>query len=218
MLFSECYDNFVDLVLEGLTPRLWNATILAERPENMTCPERAWASILGVRDFSYHEWYNYEYYWTALQTHYSRLFHFTNGDEHETQPSLLLLRTEHLQEDWAHLSKEDLFRQVNRGSRGKNGTIEAGNAAFIGNRSSAFWRNLCHAMCPEIQTYKQILQYGRNLNDAQVQESIREVQLLCPEEGHSIHECPGIPQFPLIRVPRRQFKMEVKKRLFTTSR
>ena len=69
-------------------------------------------------------------------------------------------------------------------------------------------------MCPEIQIYKQILQHSNNLNVSQVQESISEVQMMCPEESSNIRSCPGIPQFPLLKVPRKEYIKETKKRLF----
>ena len=46
MLFKDCYDNFVDLVVNGL--ELPDSFVTTERPVNMTCRERAWAAILGV--------------------------------------------------------------------------------------------------------------------------------------------------------------------------
>ncbi|KAL3904771.1 MAG: hypothetical protein SGILL_009940, partial [Bacillariaceae sp.] len=159
------------------------------RPVNMTCPERAWAAILGVRDFSYHEWYNYEYYWTALHTYYPRLFESENVSHSSSSPSkILVLRTEHLLQDWSKLSKEDLFRQVNQGSRIKNRTqtaatfVHENSKQLLGNQSSVFWRNLCHAMCPELQVYKQILWRGSNLDELQVLASLQDVEKLCPEE------------------------------------
>lgn len=231
MLFVECYDNFVDLVLDGLKPELWNANIAAEQPINMTCPERAWAAVLGVREFSYHEWYNYEYYWTALQTHHPRLF--DNNSSNGSSPnsaSLVALRTEHLLEDWSALSKEPLYRPVNQGSRKEfrqkkdetNQSIVFSNRSMSDNtlgkdRSSTFWRNLCHAMCPEIQIYTHILRESINLRPPQVDVTLQELRELCPDETtrEGQQQCSGIPQFPLMRVPRRQYKPEVKKRLFT---
>ncbi|KAG7360457.1 hypothetical protein IV203_035556 [Nitzschia inconspicua] len=228
MLFVECYNNFVDLVLEGLTPQWWNTTISAEQPVNMTCPERAWAAVLGVREFSYHEWYNYEYYWMALHSYHSRLFDNTNNSHDGTfrKPSLVVLRTEHLSDDWSTISKEELFRPVNQGSRKefqstKNSTVFSRRTAtenVLGQeRSSAFWRNLCHAMCPEIQVYKQILNHGSNLDTEQMKASLQELRELCPDESDSTRNCTGIPQFPQMQVPRRQYKTEVKKRLFSVA-
>ena len=139
----------------------------------------------------------------------------------------MVLRTEHLLEDWSKLSKEDLFRQVNKGSRSTTDIIptsnisavtstvtKSGDEAFGSDYSSHFWLNLCHAMCPEIQIYKQILQHADNMDASHVQESIREVQVMCPQYNSNESSCSGIPQFPLIKVPRGQYLGETKKSLF----
>merc|ERR1719162_1176939 len=139
--------------------------------------------IVGVREFSYHEWYNYEHYWTTLQNHHQRLF---DGNNHSRSlalsPSLLVLRTEHLYEDWTGLAKEDLFRHVNKGSRSadSNFTKYGDDIVSDNDYSSRYWINLCYAMCPE-------------------------VQMMCPEESSSIRSCPGIPRFPLLNLPRKEY-------------
>ena len=190
----------------------------------MTCRERAWAAILGVREFSYHEWYNYEHYWTTLQNTYLG---------NDSKALLLVLRTEHLSEDWSKLSKEELFRQVNKGNRSPSVIVPSASSnmstyssskscisekscetTFVDDYSSRFWLNLCHAMCPEIQVYQQILEHANNMNASQVQHSISEVQVMCPRYDSTQRSCPGIPQFPLIKVPRQQYLAETKKRLF----
>ena len=230
MLFRDCYDNFVDLVVNGLdlsqsSMNINNGTynILTERPTNMTCRERAWAAILGVREFSYHEWYNYEHYWEGIKGFLSK----------NMTPSLLVLRTEHLLDDWSQLSKEKLFRQVNKG----NPSSAVGNSSVPSNvtttsfetrssrkstaaattidNSNRFWLNLCQAMCPEIKIYKQILGRANNINTSQFSESISEIQVLCPQYNSEEWSCQGIPKFPVIKVPRRQYLVETKKRLFT---
>lgn len=226
MIFQECYDNFVHLVTDGLDLTKLQSTransgayqISAERPINMTCPERAWAAVLGVREFSYHEWYNYEHYWTALDSD----FHLdpnnnVNQDPKPVKlPSLLVLRTEHLSRDWSKISREELFRQVNKGSLNSSATLFS-----ISNEDSIlpkydmgrFWTNLCRAMCPEIQIYQQILERADNMEAPQVEESIREVQETCPEYRYR-RPCPDIPEFPLLKIPSRQYAGETKKRLF----
>jgi hypothetical protein len=234
LLFKECYNNFVDLVVDGLSVRHFlvhdNTTTTSEvnletatTIANMTCPQRAWAAILGAREFSYHEWYNYEYYWTVLQTHHSRLF--ANNSSSSSSPALIVLRTEHLLEDWKKVSKEELYRQVNQaGTRGnvvlpQNDTTKQSyshqerDARML--EGSSFWKNLCCAVCPELQVYKQILHKAQNLNNSEVRESIDEIQAYCPEETNQIRSCPGIPNFPLMKIPRRRYKAEIKKRLFT---
>ena len=51
------------------------------------------------------------------------------------------------------------------------------------------WKNLCKAMCHEMQTYKAMLQRAVNLNDDDVRESVEELKEMCPEETVEIREC-----------------------------
>ena len=192
MLFTECYSDFGNLATTGLQPLQEEVSVA--KPINMTCPQRAWAAALGVRAFSYHEWYNYEHYWTGIQNH----------PGFENRSSVHGLRMEHLIEDWSTVTTEKLFRPVNQGSSSKSSKTLSSEAMI----------NLCRALCPEIQIYKQFLQLADNLEDVQVEESIREVQVFCPLETRHIRECPEIPTFPKLNVPRQQYKAETKKRLF----
>lgn len=199
MLFVECYKQFDELALYGLQP-LKKGTMNVTKPKDMTCPQRAWAAVLGARDFSYHEWYNYEHYWTAIQPY------IVNA-----KVTVKVLRTEHLLDDWTGLSTEPLYRRVNQGSEHTNTTTTTPISKF----APQALQNLCRALCPEIQIYKQLLKRAENLNDAQVQESLKDVQDSCPDETtFHTRECPGIPTFPLVPVSRRQYQTETKKRLF----
>ena len=217
MLFLDCYSNFSNFAAEGLQPLDPNASTatIPIRPLNMTCQQRAWAATLGARSFSYHEWYNYEHYWTMIHQ---------NGYNNDKSPSstrmtasasplpaLLVLRTEHLQQDWSTISKEPLFRQVNQ--KKKNATTFYSVTIQM---TTAVVTNLCRALCPEIQIYKQILGSASNLDVNQKQESLNEVRLLCPSETslEDLRSCSDIPTFPLMNIPRRQYYMEIKKRLF----
>lgn len=217
MIFQDCYSSFADLVHEGLKWPLSSTNnntndasykIQNEDPVNMTCPERAWAAVLGVREFSYHEWYNYEHYWTTLQNN------FLGRDP---KPSLLVLRTEHLSQDWSKLSKEDLFRQVNKGTStsSTNSSVATNSSTLNMSTDDLFWSNLCHAMCPEIRIYQQILEHAANLNASQVQESMFEIQAMCPLYDPKQSNCPNLPEFPPLRVSRRRYAGETKKRLFS---
>eukprot|EP00533_Pseudo-nitzschia_delicatissima_P007575 CAMPEP_0116082388 /NCGR_PEP_ID=MMETSP0327-20121206/2709_1 /TAXON_ID=44447 /ORGANISM="Pseudo-nitzschia delicatissima, Strain B596" /LENGTH=192 /DNA_ID=CAMNT_0003573197 /DNA_START=611 /DNA_END=1188 /DNA_ORIENTATION=+ len=150
----------------------------------MTCQERAWAAALGAREFSYHEWYNYEHYWTVLQQR------FLNKNA-----SIMVLRTEHLLEDWSKLSKEDLYKQVNKG-KGASSVVALSNSSETKLESDRFWSNLCRAMCPEIKIYQQILEQAHNLETSQLQASIQEIQALCPHYDPKSTECLEIPDFP----------------------
>jgi hypothetical protein len=193
MLFADCFTTFTDFVTKGLQPVV-NGTVGTGKPVDMTCNERAWAAALGVRSFSYHEWFNNEHYWNLLHK---------NGYKNQTA-SLMALRTEHLAEDWSTVSREQLFRPVNR-KRNNQTTTQLSDAAMA---------NLCRALCPEIQIYKRILREASNLNQSQRRESLEEVRALCPMENFELRECPDIPTFPLINVPRRQYQAEPKHRLF----
>jgi len=220
MIFNECYNTFADLVINGIGTIHRNRDsykILSGRPINMTCPERALAALLGVREFSYHEWYNYEYYWTTMQDNYRKLSHKSSSRLSANSPSLLVLRTEHLREDWSGLSKENLFRHVNKGIPTTYGNFTSKDVDhnFLHTDYSSYWVYLCYVMCPEIQIYKEILQYSDNLNAFEVQQSINEIRNKCPLESSGIRTCTGIPKFPLLKVLQKEYHKETKKRLFT---
>lgn len=214
LLFVDCYRDFDAFITEGLRPLPTTTTtmIQSEKVSDMNCPERAWAAVLGARDFSYHEFYNYEHYHTTVHEQPSVM---------KNESTLLVLRTEHLAEDWSQLSKEPLFRQVNRrGTRANVVPSLSSNTTIVASSTTPVqqldWTNLCRALCPEIQIYKRILYEGRNLDAAQVRTSIDEVLAICPAETVAIRTCPtsSLPTFPLMKVPRRQYQSETKKRLF----
>lgn len=224
ILFQDCYPTFERFVLEGLVPLVPvvgnnnnnsnNETVTAGNPKDMTCSERAWAAVLGVRAFSYHEWYNYEYYWTGIQPRGG----FPSGPSSASPPVVYALRTEHLEQDWMTVSKEPLFRPVNRSkpksSNNKNTTNTHTSPTFLMENTRAR-EQLCRALCPEIQFYKQFLLVSTNLSPTQQKESLQEVKNYCPlETSLQPRDCPGIPTFPKIRVKGRQYRTEIKKRLY----
>lgn len=172
----------------------------------MSCPERAWAAVLGARSFSYHEWYNYEYYWTGLQPR----IHDTS-----THPKqVYALRLEHLSEDWKTVSSEPLFRPVNRrGKSSSNATnVTLPNVLAPNNNVCKI---LCHALCQEIQYYKRFLMMAENLSAEQKQSSLQELQQYCPlEQSLEDRDCSHLPTFPKMKVARRQYQAEVKKQFF----
>jgi hypothetical protein len=192
-LFAECYSEFEDLALKGLRPLTYK--ISAVRIANMTCPERAWAAVLGARAFSYHEYYNYEHYYNSLQNHMGN----------HSSASIQVLRAEHLQYDWSKISSEKLFSQVNRGpnnhTKASSFTVEA-------------MANLCRALCQEIQYYKRFLQEANNLSPDERAESIQEVSAFCPTETLAIRECSDIPAFPSLKISKGKYNQESKKRFY----
>lgn len=146
---------------------------------------------------SYHEYFNYEYYWGGLRRH--------NRNENA---SFIVLRTEHLQHDWnTALSQQPLLGRLN--SNDHDGTTELfqslpGDARI----------NLCRALCLEIQYYFQFLQLADNLTPHQVQDSVRNVRNDCPEIDIGT-PCPdNIPNFPPLYVYKSQYARLVKKRFY----
>jgi hypothetical protein len=178
-LFVDCYAHLEDLAMDGLSQNVSDQIIPADVIE-MTCPQRAWAGILGSRTVGVHNWYNYEYYHDMI-----------------TQPTrLFVLRTEHLVQDWDTVEK--MF--------GGNGTSDGSlfgvkvNANTRGQKkkvlSEAALKYICRALCPEIQYYKRFLLEAENLDSKQVAMSILELRDTCPQETVEIQACEGIPDFP----------------------
>lgn len=194
-LFSECYSEFEDLALNGLRPL--DHRIRAVRIVNMTCSERAWAAALGARAFSYHEYYNYEYYYNSLKSHMGN----------SSRASIQVLRAEHLQHDWSKVSSEQLFRQVNRGPS---------NRTYNSSPDEAM-DNLCRALCQEIQFYKRFLQRADNLSSDEKDESIQEILALCPTETLALRECSEDPRFPHLSISKSKYDQEAKKRFYTVN-
>jgi hypothetical protein len=213
MLFQECYPTFEKLVLEGLQPL--GRDITATQTQDMTCPERAWAAVLGTRPFSYHEWYNYEYYWLGIQSSNPGFLNQTHGN-----PVVYALRTEYLAEDWKTLSMEPLFRPVNRrrenSSSNDTALTYASPNILLGDTHAR--EQLCRALCVEIQFYKNFLLAAQNLGETQRQASLQDLAIDCPlETSLQWRHCPDIPEFPKMSVPARQYRKEIKKRLFRLS-
>ena len=203
MLFQECFPTFENLVLDGLVPI---GNITTRNSKNMSCPERAWAAVLGARTFSYHEWYNYEYYWTGIHPHLNDYATTTNHQ------NVYALRMEHLSQDWMTVSSEPLFRPVNRRQSKSNTTNMTLHTVLVPNNHVC--KILCDALCQEIQYYKQFLIAAENLSPPQKQLSLQELQQYCPLEQSEQHDCPHLPSFPKMKVSKRQYRTEVKKRFF----
>lgn len=193
-LFTECYNDFETFAAIGLQPL--KEPIQASKVVDMNCPERAWAAAVGARAFSYHEFYNYEHYFNWLHGHKGPASH----------GSVQALRSEHLQEDWATISKEELFRQVNMGNKtNTKPTLPLSNGAM---------QNLCHALCLEIQYYKQLLSMAENLGPTGVKTSFQELMAMCPEETEDVRECQGLPTFPKLSIQQGKYDQETKKRFY----
>ncbi|KAL3928688.1 MAG: hypothetical protein SGBAC_012539 [Bacillariaceae sp.] len=199
-LFTGCYTDFESFAAVGLQ-RLQKPTIQAVKVVDMSCPERAWAAAIGARAFSYHEYYNYEHYYNGLHIHKGK-----NNGSHEV--SIQALRSEHLQDDWATISSEELFRQVNRTPKNQSTT-----SSYFSLTTKAM-ANLCHALCSEIQYYKRFLSLAENLSPSDVKTSMQELIAMCPDETETTRECQALPTFPKLKIPQGKYDHETKKRFY----
>lgn len=97
---------------------------------------------------------------------------------------LVVIRNEHLTEDWnaleeglsgrSNIMKDDFIPQLNANTQTNEDDL------YISDESLGI---LCIALCNEIQVYKKILLKAENLDDAQVQQSLDELMLKCPVEA-----------------------------------
>jgi len=106
--------------------------------------------------------------------------------------SCFALRTEHLAHDW------DALDEALGGGHGLyvNGTVrfstKAGtvrSAKHDTSLSEKSRKNLCYALCEDIQAYKQLLHDAINLNELQVGQSLDELISSCPEETREVRDC-----------------------------
>ena len=142
---------------------------------NNKCQQLAWGVASGEIPCMWHNAMGYSYYRNVIEK-------VTSIESLH----LLAMRAEHLQEDWDSL--EQMF-----GGRLTNSTnFESAlnkSKKPAQNLSQEGMRNLCRALCREIQVYKDFLFRAKNLNATQRQESIAELLHVCPEEKADIQSC-----------------------------
>jgi len=180
--------NITELFLKGLAPQPTGEISFYcwQLAHNVTRGER--------RDYFSHFRFNYQVY--------ERRFI-------PTGKHLLAIRQEHMDDDFANL--ETLLQTGMLGianSRNKANatthhatsditgpTTATGSIPFSnkGKRTDSYdeipregYVNACRVLCAEIQSYKRFLYRARNLNDAMVADSLRELQETCPDKGIEI--------------------------------
>lgn len=100
-----------------------------------------------------------------------------------------MVRAEHLDEDWANLDRmlggdgktlpSDLLTSI-VGS-GVDERLFVQNSPL----SDTGARNLCKALCREIQIYKVLIKQAPNLDETAFNQSIAELRNYCPDEAYS---------------------------------
>jgi len=161
-LYVECgFDTMEDLASNGLSP---------DGNSSEVCRERAVSSILGTDRFGNHIYYNYQFHLEAVPK----------------GATILVLRTEHLAEDWNAAEKvvsgrenilgEDqaIFPHNNVNSNSDE------KAKHLSDESRVL---VCEKLCNEIQVYKKILSSAINLNEKQMKQSLEELKETCPVEA-----------------------------------
>jgi len=152
------------------------------------CSRRAWRAVQGLQGFMSHNKYNFGYYWSRIR--------------HHRTARIAVIRTEHLQDDWASVEMISLngpknitydFGKKNQSHKNKEDTYLSKEAH----------RNLCDGLCEEIQIYKLVLQRAENLTPNDVEVSMQELKESCPVEAVA-ERCPRRPDFHTPREPQGQ--------------
>ena len=149
------------------------------------CSAWAWGTVRGILPADYHNAFNYDWY------AYRMLF-----DPRSNQSDIYALRTEHLAKDWVTIDRmlggdgsvpENLIVPQNSANH-KDLRVTDHHTTEVG------VRNLCRALCEEIQIYKQLLARAVNLGPEDLAESMEELRRQCPEEVDiNPRKCPTPP-------------------------
>ena len=172
---------------QGCFASLEEFAIHATMPNNGnddSCQRLAWNVASGKTPCMWHNQMGFQYYLDIINNVAKSVRHV----------HLLVMRTQHLQQDWKSIetlfggtvhvnnhSAPDLTTIVNKSKRKVNNTI-----------SKEGTRNLCRALCDEIQVYKKLLLRAENLSHKQKEESMHELRNTCPEETLTIRNCETI--------------------------
>jgi len=135
------------------------------------CSRDAWRAITGTRGFSVHNYHNYRRYFDQVL-------------QQTKDPRIIVLRTEHLEQDWRSIELDVLdgpepFDESFTFYH-KNKSVKEEKDKYLSDESTA---NICRALCEEIQVYKQILIQAENLDDSDFVESMKELSQYCPVQA-----------------------------------
>jgi hypothetical protein len=154
------------------------------------CRKLAWDVTTGKEPCVSHNAFGYSYY----------LYRFQQMSRETQRPYVLAIRSEHLAEDWDKLETGfggEVSGKLSGNVRfahppvSQNSTMKKTLDIVEKERLSETGRkNLCRALCYEIQVYKKILEMAENLAERQVRESLQEVIDSCPGETLEIRKCP----------------------------
>lgn len=173
-LFVDCYSTLNELAEHGLGN---NDDEDNNSEERESCKRRARHAIKGTRGYCCHNKYNYGFF----------------NDQIGPSKRIIAIRTEHLLDDWNSIERmlggtqslnvTFIRRNVSRPTEAKN---DVNKQQQISQKAR---RNLCNALCEEIQIYKKFLNRAENLGKEQVDTSLQEIQETCPQETKEIRSC-----------------------------
>mmetsp|Transcript_34214 Transcript_34214/g.102381 ORF Transcript_34214/g.102381 Transcript_34214/m.102381 type:complete len:191 (-) Transcript_34214:166-738(-) len=180
-MISTCFESWDHLATEGLrgpvpppSSSSSSEAVKLRVGSDLTpreCSRWAWAAVRGDIPANYHNAWNYDWYAHRLL-------------EDETK-EVFNLRVEHVDLDWRAIDE-----MVGGTGDALPGADTPRNDAStkvhlpVSNRtvSDEGMRNLCRALCEEIQVYKKLLARAVNLREEDVRESMEELRTTCPEE------------------------------------
>lgn len=139
------------------------------------CCQRAWDAVQGIEPYSDHNYYNFGYYYDQVL-------------EMDRKPRIVVLRTEHLEQDWTAIETELLDGPepfpTNFSFPQRHSSYRRPEDSTLSVESRT---NICLALCQEIQIYKVLLELAENLSEDDYFESMRELRKQCPDETVADH-------------------------------
>lgn len=139
------------------------------------CKMRAFTALWGVKHFSCHFFFNYQ-------------FHLEGIPE---DGKILVIRNEHLIKDWnsveEHIGGEKEIIPLNKTMPVMNQSQKDERDKFLSDESRKL---VCRQLCNEMIIYKKILKRAVNLNAADVEESMEELRKSCPDYADR-EKCPN---------------------------
>ncbi|KAL3823882.1 hypothetical protein ACHAXA_005464 [Cyclostephanos tholiformis] len=174
-LYDECnFQTLEDLAQNGL---------LNKHPNGVSdqCRTRANKAVTGLGNYIAHWYFNYQYY--AQSVFGTKEDNYTSTAPN-SNTNILVIRNEHIVEDW---------NKINVILDGHNGVLQSSqvprnnptapkipNEKYLSDDSKAA---LCEVLCNEIQIYKELISKAKNLNNNDMDQSINELQQICPKEA-----------------------------------
>jgi len=139
------------------------------------CSRDAWRAITGERGFAVHNYYNYRRY-------------FDQVVQQDKDPRIIVLRTEQLEQDWRSIEVDVLngpepFDESFTFPH-KHASAKEERDLYLSEEST---RNICRALCEEIQVYKRILIRAENLDENDFVESMKVLAQHCPVQAENSH-------------------------------